>query len=402
LRFDSLHIALLLGIVFSVLAGCNRHAAPNSALEDYTLVFETVNGNIPVRISLSDSLVQFRNAEEVIDIAVPTNTKDTIRFSLPNYDSEMALVRVRDSLRGYWVNHHKTDYRIEFRGFRSANEKRNPIKQEPTKYRIAFGGVDSSAVGIFLFNGETVTGTFLTETGDYRYLEGKREGDRFYLSCFDGAHLFYFSATISEDGSLRDGVFLSGKHYRETWTGVPDRDIELRDPDHITAWTHPEELLSFSAKNIDGLPIDINQSAFEGMVTAVSLVGSWCPNCTDLEKYLIPKQTNSRFRFIPVCFETATDSLRLRKQLERHFSDLGHEGIILLGGRASKSEAASLFPYLTSVSAFPTTMLVDEQGRVRHIHTGFYGPGTAEYHQLYVQRLDEVIDQLLSELSFPD
>jgi hypothetical protein len=55
-----------------------------------------------------------------------------------------------------------------------------------------------------------VTGTFLTTTGDYRFLEGTVSGNQLYLSCFDGGHAFLFTAKIDDDKTLSDGKFFSG------------------------------------------------------------------------------------------------------------------------------------------------------------------------------------------------
>ena len=64
------------------------------------------------------------------------------------------------------------------------------------------------AKGIFFQkDGDVVTGTFRTKTGDYRYLEGVMDGNRLKLSTFDGAHAFLFTATVS-DSTLEWKVLL--------------------------------------------------------------------------------------------------------------------------------------------------------------------------------------------------
>ena len=65
-----------------------------------------------------------------------------------------------------------------------------------------------------------VTGTFLTETGDYRYLEGVVDGDSLKLSCFDGSHAFLFHAALDQD-SFR-GRFWSGTHWDRALGRVPE------------------------------------------------------------------------------------------------------------------------------------------------------------------------------------
>ncbi|MBK7812060.1 MAG: hypothetical protein IPI50_12665 [Saprospiraceae bacterium] len=47
------------------------------------------------------------------------------------------------------------------------------------------------AIGEFEQSGSNISGTFRTETGDYRYLTGQVMGHQVFLSTFDGAHVFY-------------------------------------------------------------------------------------------------------------------------------------------------------------------------------------------------------------------
>jgi hypothetical protein len=52
---------------------------------------------------------------------------------------------------------------------------------------------------------------------------------------------------------------------------------------------------------------------------------------------------------------------------------------------------------LNRVVAFPTTILVDKKGQVRHIHTGFSGPGTGVYYDQFVDEFNRLIEKLLAE-----
>ena len=49
-------------------------------------------------------------------------------------------------------------------------------------------------MGEFSQAGDSVAGTFLTETGDHRFLAGQVRGAEMYLSTFDGAHAFLYKA----------------------------------------------------------------------------------------------------------------------------------------------------------------------------------------------------------------
>lgn len=75
----------------------------------------------------------------------------------------------------------------------------------------------TKAIGEFVQVENNLTGTFLTESGDYRYLDGTVQANKLYLSCFDGAHAFLFEGKIEADNTI-NGIFYSGKNYKATWS----------------------------------------------------------------------------------------------------------------------------------------------------------------------------------------
>jgi hypothetical protein len=52
---------------------------------------------------------------------------------------------------------------------------------------------------------------------------------------------------------------------------------------------------------------------------------------------------------------------------------------------------------LNKVMAFPTTIVLDRNNKVRRIHTGFNGPGTGEYYINFTSEFDKFIEQLINE-----
>jgi hypothetical protein len=70
---------------------------------------------------------------------------------------------------------------------------------------------------------------------------------------------------------------------------------------------------------------------------------------------------------------------------------------VLLAGVSDKDSAALVLPMLSQVLSFPTTIVMDKQGKVRNIHTGFSGPGTGKYYDKFVDEFNQLIDKLLSE-----
>ena len=69
----------------------------------------------------------------------------------------------------------------------------------------------------------------------------------------------------------------------------------------------------------------------------------------------------------------------------------------LIAGLSDKAEASKALPALSAVLAFPTTIFIDRDGRVREIHTGFTGPGTGDYYAQLQKRFTELTSTLLAE-----
>jgi hypothetical protein len=64
---------------------------------------------------------------------------------------------------------------------------------------------------------------------------------------------------------------------------------------------------------------------------------------------------------------------------------------------SGKGRASAQLPFLNHVMSFPTCIFVDRKGKVRRIHTGFYGPGTGRYYEAYKSDLYAFVQQLLNE-----
>ena len=219
---------------------------------------------------------------------------------------------------------------------------------------------------------DSVVGTILTPTGDYRYLTGVKSNKDLRLNTFDGAHLFSFTATIESD-SLLNGVFLSGKHYTEEWEGVR---VDSNEPPWPSSQkSSPDQGLSFLGIS----PIKLLDSLNKKLLV-VDVLGTWCPNCYD-EVRLI-KSLKERYEdvlFLSVAFERG-DSVSALKRIEWFKKEVGVSWDVLYGGVASKKQAETILPFLGGVKSFPTTAFISLDGEVV-VHTGFNGPATPLYQK---------------------
>jgi len=259
----------------------------------------------------------------------------------------------------------------------------------------------------FTQQGSEVTGTFLTSTGDYRFLAGDYEDGVLRLSCFDGAHAFLFQARAEDETSLR-GDFWSRGTYHATWTArridAETGEDGLPDPFETVGLTNNEGRLQFTFPDLDGIPVSLSDERFAGHVVLVSVFGTWCPNCNDEAPVLVRWHREfgeQGLEIIGLAYEFTGEVERDRRMVrfyaERH--DLKFP--LLLAGINDKAAAGATLPDLTAVLAYPTTIFVGRDGKVRKIHSGFEGPGTGVHHQQLVARMEAVIRELLAETAPP-
>ena len=69
----------------------------------------------------------------------------------------------------------------------------------------------------------------------------------------------------------------------------------------------------------------------------------------------------------------------------------------VIAGTYDKEKASQSLPMLNQVIAFPTTIFIGKDGKVKHIRTGFEGPGTGVYYDQFKERFNQVVNELLAE-----
>lgn len=347
------------------------------------------------------------NGEERILIRDIELHNDTLHVRMPLYDSEFRGIVKNDSLiAGAWHNYLKgPDYQIPF----VAHAGLRPRFDGDTSAAISVNGIWEThfssgtndaydALGIFTQHGAHVSGTFGTETGDYRFLDGIATGDSMKLSCFDGSHAFLFTAALRHDSLV--GRYWSGIHWQEPWVAVRNPDYRLRDPDSLTFLREGYTMADFSFPSIDGPMVSVKDSAHAGKVLMVQIMGSWCPNCVDETRLLDEMYAEYRDRglgVIAVAFEKYDDPKKAVSQLKRFRDNLEVKYDIVYAGHANKEEASAKLPFLDHVMSYPTCIFIDRKGLVRRIRTGFYGPGTGDHYTNYRRNLRSFLEQLLAE-----
>ena len=127
-------------------------------------------------------------------------------------------------------------------------------------------------------------------------------------------------------------------------------------------------------------------------------MGSWCPNCMDESKFyseLYNEYSAKGLEIISVCFEPFEEFKKNQALVKKVKNELNIPYEMVIAGRASKKAASDLFPMLSSITSFPTSIFLDKQHKIQKVHTGFYGPGTGPYYENYVAETKAFVNSLL-------
>ncbi len=355
--------------------------------------------------------IEIINADERFKVDEITLKDDSVIIKMPIFDSEFrTVINSENSLEGVWIKHlANKDAIMEFTAIPHTTWRiKDGAKTDENitgRFATTFISSDlkdtTQAVGEFKQTGNIVKGTFLTPTGDYRFLEGVVDGKQLSLSCFDGGHAFLFTADIQPDKSLKNGKFYSGFSSLENFTAVKDENAKLPDAYSLTFLKPGFKKLNFSFPDLNGKNISINDDRFKGKVTVVQLLGSWCPNCMDETAYLAPfydKIKSQGVEVVGLAYERTTDFNKSKINVDRLKKRFNVNYPLLITGYTNdKEEVSKSLPMMSKFLAFPTAVIIDRKGDVRKIHTGFSGPGTGKHYEEFVNEFEKLINDLIAE-----
>lgn len=390
------------GIWRGVLA-LEHYSLPAKKKKDVTIVYEQFKpGELPfnfqvVYLDNERFYIEIMNGAERIRLDSiqygrdRTQARDTMNVWFPEYQSYIHAEIRAGVMQGYWKVLTKDDYQIPFYAYSGRDYRFTTLQEKPERdlsgeWATIFGVEGKAedmekAVAEFKQDGNHLSGTFRTETGDYRYLDGTIQGHRFWLSTFDGAHAYLFSGSIQGD-SLQ-GEFRSGHKYQTLWTAWKDPAFELRPADSLSR-VKAGSNISFSVKTPEGRDINFPSGEFDGKVKIFTVLGTWCPNCRDEQVFLTQflrenPDLAGQIAVVGFAFERNKDIAKANAQLVAYRKKLGIPFDIVYAGQANREEAMKFFPALDRIMAFPTMMVLDKNNRVIKIHTGFDGPATSRY-----------------------
>lgn len=398
---------LVILILFSVLS-CQNNDTEFLTFGNYRGELKVSDTQkLPFAFNVKDAnTLEIYNADEVITVDEITYKNDSVYIKLPVFEG-LLIAKIKDqTLNGRFVVEEKdreqafTAYKSQTRFDNTAKAEKNITGEWETVFSPNTEADKYVAKGIFKQKENKVTGTFLTETGDYRYLEGVINGDQLQLSTFDGAHAFLFTGTVTD--STISGQFYSGNHWKEPFLAKRNANYQLASANNLTYLKDGYDTLAFSFPDADGKLVSLTDDRFKNKVVVVQIMGTWCPNCLDESKFYTQYYNANKdkdVQFVALAFEYAKTEAKAFSFINRLKDRLDITYPILLAqtGSTSKSEANQKLPMLNHVLSYPTSIFIDKTGKVRKIHTGFNGPATGEKYTEFKTEFNAFMAMLLAE-----
>jgi thiol-disulfide isomerase/thioredoxin len=341
------------------------------------------------------------NGDERLSCDEISTTNDSLFVKMPFFDSEFKLAYKGNVMSGVWINHGRKEKNIIPFSAIQGISYRFKASQKP-KYNITgkwetwfdIDNPDSSiAIGQFEQNGSIVKGTFLTETGDHRFLQGIMDGDSLKLSVFDGVHAWLYLAKVNEN--TLTGMYYSGIHYQAPFNAKRNENVKLRDPSSITT---VDAKFDFQLPDLDSSIVTLNDKKFKQKVIILQIMGSWCPNCMDesiLFNQIYKERKNEGLEIIGLGFEKSSEYDIARNNLLRIKRRLNIEYPILVAGVSGAQNVMKTFPNIKNFISFPTSIFIDRSGNVVKVHAGYSGPATGAEYEIYQKDLKRTLDRLL-------
>lgn len=347
------------------------------------------------------------NAEERLLLDEVSVTGNSVDIVLHVFDANIKARINGNTLQGEFIKNYEKNYRIPFQAvygqsYRFEKDKgQENIPDFSGKYAVKFihKADTTPAIGIFRQQGDSVTGTFLTPTGDYRYLQGNVANGRLQLSTFDGNHAYLFSAFKQPNGKLI-GEYYSGKTWSESWVAEKNENATLPDAEKLTYLKEGYDRITFSFPDVTGKKVSLTDDKYKNKVVILQLFGTWCPNCMDETKFLNPwysENKNRGIEIIGLAYERKDDFTYARERVKKMIEKFDVRYDFVIAGTDDKVKASKTLPMLNKVVAFPTTIFIGKDGKVKKIHTGFSGPGTGSYYEQFVEHFNETVNELLGE-----
>ncbi len=343
----------------------------------------------------------FPTEKKKLDLIFNTLENDSVHCPVSVFDAELIFSQKRNGpFEGCFLK--SKTRKMLFTARPEENNMRPGLHtalQVSGQWRIRFleSGIKSdSGLLVLSQKQDSLYGTILSETGDYRFLNGMASETGFYLQTFDGGHTYRFD--FQKDGDKLSGRFLYGPAGYQDVILEKSENQKLKDGFALTS-IKKEEKFSWVAMDEKGNKVESSDPRWKGKAMVIQVMGSWCPNCLDETRFLteVWKEKPSNVEFAGIAFERKPDLKSAFERIQAVKSRLSVPYPVFWGGMSQKDSALKAFRGIEKIPAYPTTIFVKKDGTVLKIHSGFSGPATGVHYEAWKKEFALIIRELSAE-----
>jgi thiol-disulfide isomerase/thioredoxin len=335
------------------------------------------------------------------DLSAVRMEGDSLVLEIADYDARIVAAWSGDSLAGAYRNVGNRGPRvIPFHASRGRWETADGPAALLGRWDAVFTTGERTSPRVFEFrNGpQGLEASFQANSGDYGLFAGRAAGDSFFVAHFDGSFVYLLTGRL--DGDTLRGLFHAGQRTQTPYvawrsTGRP----HLVPPTELTRadTTRP---FRFAFPDLEGRVVTHEDPRFRGKVVVIDIFGTWCPTCHDAAPALLDLRATYHDRGLEVlgiAYEVTGDSAIDNRQVRRFREKFGITYPLLLGGINVVEETAATLPQLVGFTAYPTTVFLGRDGRVRQVYAGFRGPATGAQYERQLEDYRRIVERLLAE-----
>jgi thiol-disulfide isomerase/thioredoxin len=326
---------------------------------------------------------------------------DSVTLELADYAAVISARISGDSLVGNYRNVGSRGPRvIPFRAARGRWAAEPGPDRLLGRWDASFFGDWGTSPRVFeLRNGPLgLEGTIISNSGDYGHFWGRADADSFSIGHFDGSYVYMLTGRL--DGDTLRGVFHAGLRTQTPWKAVRSSGRPHLKPATEVTRADTTTPFRFAFPDLSGRVVSNTDPRFRGKVVLVDVFGTWCPTCHDAAPTLVRLWNRYHGRgleIVGVAYEVTGDTA-VDGALVRRYRDKFHIPFpLLFGGISDPQEAAATLPQLEGFGAFPTTIFLGRDGKVKRVQAGFYGPATGEQHARLVAEIEREVERLLGD-----
>jgi thiol-disulfide isomerase/thioredoxin len=379
-------------------------AAPSPA-GPWKAVLELSGGDLPFAMAIQTAgsgwKGQLCNGSKCEPFSAVRMQGDSLVLEIADYDATLIGFLRADSLTGYYRNVGSRGPRtIPFRAQRGRAPATRGAKQLLGRWDATYFQELGTSPRVFEFRNQSsgFEGRIISSTTDYGPFTGSVTADSFAIGLFDGSFVYLLTGKLQGD-TLR-GIFHAGLRNQTRWiavrsTGAP----HLESPTEISR-ADTTEPLQFAFPDLSGRLFRSDDLRLRGKVVLIDIFGSWCPTCHDATPELLRLYRTYHDRgleIVGLAFEATGDTAVDARQVRRYREKFRIPFPLLLAGVNDTESIARALPQLSDVTAFPTTVFLGRDGRVRRIYAGFHGLAAGPQHARMVRVFEQEIERLLDE-----